>query len=318
MRVHALITGFRLMYWRSAIIVLCLLAGCAGSAVKQPQSKLTGALLVLRLEGRFDAPALVEIEVELTGTGKRTSVVGELRRNFPGSHADYLITLPLAPARYALSSLRESTGALPADAGRALPLNLGFEVRDRDAPDYIGRLVIAPGSAPDSPRLSIDDRYEEDSLLFRTSVDRLRNITIGRNVQVASLPPPPSIAPPPAPIRADLPVAAASGPHLDLKEVTAAAALKLPPPTRAPFARYLKLKSPRAFAVSDSGAHGIGSGPGAIATAIRQCVQRSKGGACRLVAVDESLVTEGFCSPGGRTTPGGLGTGACVAPQALP
>ncbi|WP_161974781.1 hypothetical protein [Piscinibacter terrae] len=267
----------RLLTILALLCAAVLLGACAASAPKPAAPKLSGGLLVLRLEGRFDAPSALAIDIASAG-GDSTFFSGKLQRNVPGLYADYLVALALPARAYRITALRES-----ADAGEPmLLLDVPLTVRD-GAPDYLGRLVVKAQAGGGGGGVRIEDQYDEDTLLFRTSLAELRTAAIGRAVLSAQ-----------ALARATRPASAAGAGAMQLGAIGDAGAL-LAPTSREPFARFLRLKPPRAFAISDNGAHGFASGPQSVERSLRACADRAKASGCRLFAVDDTLIAQDSC-----------------------
>jgi len=286
----------------TALAVLCvavLLGACAASPPRPVAPKLTGGLLVLRLEGRFDAPAALAIDLASAG-GSSTFFTGRLQRNVPGLYADYLVALALPPRQYHLTALRE-----PGDAGEPmLLLDVPLTVRE-GPPDYLGRLVVKAQPGNGSGDLRIEDQYDEDTLLFRTSLAELRTAEIGRALLSAQ-----------ALAQATRPAGAAGAGSMQLGAIAGDAGALLAPPAREPFARFLRLRPPRAFAVSDNGAHGFATGPQAVERSLRACADRAKTAGCRLFAVDDTLIARGSCGAVMQTGSTGASLKAGCTPPA--
>ncbi len=286
---------------------LLVLAGCASPPPADAKAApvpapLHGALLVVRLSSLLEPPAAVRVDVALQGQPGVTSVSGRLQQSVPGQYADYLLALALPPDRYLLTGIRDADSQTP-DAQRSLAtINVPFEVTTT-GPVYLGRLVLARGAAAG---VTVEDHFDEDTVLFRSAIGELKTATIGRSIIAAealvgsSVSPDPNAVPPPPP-----------GSALKVAPVTEAAADELASPARAAFAKFMLVKLPRAFAIGTAGSFGYARGANAVDRALRACAQRAGGEPCRLFAVDDTLITPDSCqatldsgAKGARIDPG--------------
>jgi hypothetical protein len=288
---------------------LIALAGCASvpqEAAPPAAPSLHGALLVVRLSGLLEPPAAVRADVALQGQPAGTSIAGRLQQSVPGQYADYLLALALPPERYVITAVRHGASSSGKQAPPALAtMNVPFEVKPSD-PAYLGRLVLVPSAAG----VVVQDHFEEDTVLFRATFSELRTADIGRDILPlealagSTVAPDPAVPPPPPP-----------GSALEVTAVTEEAAQRLTSPSaRAAFKEFLLLKPPRAFAISEGGAHGYAGGARSVERALRACARRSKDETCRLFVVDGTLITGDSCA---ATLRGGL-EGARIEPGCAP
>lgn len=278
--------AFTLFVALAASAALLLLGGC--STPLSPTAKaadLTGGLLVVRLLGRLDPPPAVQVDVAVPGEGKATAVSGRRQQSVPGQYADYLVSMPLRPERYVLTALRElhPPGAEPTHASPLLvTMTLPFKVTDQ-GPVYLGRLIVAAEGSNAAAPVEAQDRYDEDTLLFRSAIALLRDVAIANAAIPNELLASAVVGDRPAPTDA------APTRRLTVDSLNADARQALDPSARDAFASFLRLKPPRAFAIGDAGspAHAFGRGTGAIDRALRDCAQASATRACHLFAVDD-------------------------------
>ncbi len=252
---------------------------------------LNGGLLVVRLQNRLEAPTSLVIEVASRQGGESAAFNGTLHRSLPGHYADYLFALALPPGEYALAAVHETSisGGVLATLAAAIKIGDG-------PPGYLGRLVIAVDPGGGASGLRIDDRYDDDTLLFRTTIDRLKSVEIGRNVISAQA----------LDALAQPGTASGNGGRIDLTLVADGAEAQLPAASRAAFAKFLRSKAPRAFATSETGQFGSATGANAVDRALRNCAKQAGARGCRLVAVDDTLIAPGSC----RATLAGAGADA--------
>ena len=271
-----------------AVLVTALFAGCGAispAPSAPPVSRLSGGLLVVRLQSRFEPPTQIAVDVASAGRTESTAFAGKLQRSLPGHHADYLVALALPPSRYVLTGVREGTTS----GGVLAALATEIEVAPGD-PAYLGRLVISADAKAEAAGaaagLRIEDQYDEDTLLFRTSIAGLKTATIGRNVISAQ-----ALA-----AASNLPEAPGASAHrLDLALVTPSAEAQLAAPARGAFARFLRTKLPRAFATNEAGDQGSANGPNAVDRALRACAKQAGARGCRIFAVDDTLMAPDSC-----------------------
>jgi hypothetical protein len=273
-----------------------LLCGCAALGDKfigdKKANETSGALLVVRLVDRLEPPAAVQVDVGLLREGSTTSVTARRQQSVPGRFADYLVALALPPQRYVITAIRDA--GLPAADPAALLLTatVPFEVKP-GAPMYLGRLVIAPAVAGGAA-IEARDHYEEDTLLFRSAVAALRGLTIGRSIIANS-----SLASASTPATASAsPAANKAAPGLAARRMTADmispdADAAFTQPARDAFAKFLRLRAPRAFAIGDDNARSYAyfEGAGAVERAMRECARQAQQRPCRLFAVDDTLLS---------------------------
>ena len=266
------------------VLVLSLLAACAlpvrapvaAPAVIQPEAG--GAVLVVRLLGRFDAPPALGIELLPRGQGTAVTVVGRLHQGIPGQFADYLFALPLAEGDYTFGALREAGARVGAGAAPLAVLGSRLSLSPR-ATLYLGRLTVR-GESGAVAEMVIEDHFEAESLLFRTAVPALRNASIARGQPAHEAP------------RATAPAGGTAGEELRVEPIAADAALRLAPAARAGFARFSRLAQPRAFAANEAGAFGYASGRDAVELALKDCARLARAKPCKLFAVDQTMVAE--------------------------
>lgn len=259
-------------------------------------------MLAVRLLDRFEAPAEVVLDILPSGQAQAVAISGRLQQSIPGQFADYLLALALPAGSYRIKALRDA--GLPAADRNALlaALDAPLEVADRD-PGYLGRLSLRVGTGRASRQdIAIEDHYDDDTLFFRAALPDLRNVRIGRALL-------PADALLPAPGEA---TATESGPpgRMEVDLIAADSTAQLVEPARGAFSRYLKLPLPRAFATNETGAYGHASGRDAVSGALRLCAKQSKGQACRLFAVDQTLLSATSC----KATMAASAAGAPVQP----
>lgn len=277
--------------WSACLGAVALLAGCASAP--PPPPPVQGALLVVRLAQVLEPPASLRLEVALAGETSGTAVSARLQQSVPGQYADYLVALALPPQRYVLTGLQaydktaaEASGK--ADQPRLLALlNVPFEVPATE-PVYLGRLIVPPGGAASPTVFAIEDHFDEDTVQFRSAVAELREAKIGKQLIAPQALAAAQLAPPPTPE----PV----GAQMVVTPVTPASAELLVPRARNAFAGFLRLKPPRAFAISDADGYGYANGAQAVERALRACIRRSQAPTvCRMFAVDDTLIDRDSC-----------------------
>lgn len=255
-----------LLFW----VVWCpvfLLWGCA----TQPVAKPTGAMLVVRLLVKQEPIEAVTLQVtQGDQTEPMASVNGLLYSRIGGRSVDYLFPVPLAAGRY---KINQGSG-LP-------PFELGFEV-PVGAPVYIGRVLLSKDGAP-----ALEDRHTDDVPTLRDAMVQLRDLTI--NTQLGNLRPERSP-------ELGSGTALAGGGAMEWVPVIESVADQLPVASREAFKRYLKLRKPRAFAVSDDGAYGVASGQAGVERAMLECNKQAPKKPCRLFSVDETAIVWRNCA----------------------
>lgn len=283
----------------AAMVLLC---GCSALPEKKGASgELTGALLAVRLTERLETPAALQVEVALVADGASTSITARRRQSVPGRYADYLVALALPPQNYVLTAMRDA--AVPADdpAGKLATITLPFEVK-AGGPAYLGRLVVSPAGPAAAARIEVQDEYEEDTVLFRSAIGALRSASIARDViPNRSLVAAAASAPRSAPAAPSGSLASTASPALLLTvdTIAADADAAFTRPARSAFAKFLRLKPPRAFAIGDADArvHAYAAGSGAVERAMRDCTRLAAGAACHLFAVDDTLLSSSLGMP---------------------
>ena len=296
----------------TATIVLLSACVSINPTTQENLINMSGGLLVVRIEGRYDAPPSVTLTVSSPDdTNNSVTIIGHVHRAIPGLYADYLVAIALPPKRYAITELRGLEATKDSKASQIFErIDAVLDVKS-NTPDYLGRLIISSQSG-EHPRL--EDNYNEDIVLFRSTIPALRSLNIDSKIialssshlsnddtnekhtkngislkesrNLASLGQSKFIeyAHGLAHARLDFqPVEAGSSRHLEL-------------PTQQGFQRFLKLKLPRAFAINSLGSYGMASGRDSIEKALRNCSaatsSREPIQKCHLFAVDETLIVQ--------------------------
>lgn len=262
------------------------------TAVGASPSDLSGGLLVVRTASSAATEPILMAEVT-SPSGEQSAVFGGRLQRTASEGPLYLFALSMAPGRYVLKSIRlpgaQRTGA---DMPRgAIALNLPFLV-SAGGPAYLGRIVL--GSPASTAAMRIEDRFDEDVALFRSSMPPLRSAAVQRDVLALAVDVPQALFPAARPgdpqtlkLQLDYEL---SVPGLTFVPLTPAARDLLPARARPAFSRFLQLKPPRAFAISDAGDHGVARGEHSVAKALRDCAAVARGSRCRLFALDGILV----------------------------
>jgi hypothetical protein len=246
----------RSLFWVLCFPLLLLMWGCAA-----PPPPPTGGMLVVRVMARDPVDALALQVAEAAKTDPMASVNGVVHSRVVGRWVDFLFPVPLPPGRYRVT--HESTALAP--------FQLNFEVR-QGSPTYVGRLVVYQ----DRSRPAVmEDRYSEDVLMFREVVATLRALEF--STLIGTLSAEAQEAPPPAPANV-----------MEVVPVTEALVQQLPLAAREPFKRYLRMSSPRAFAVNDEGLVGMASGKSVVERALQECARQPSKRTCRIFSVDQS------------------------------
>lgn len=247
-----------------------------------------GALMSVRLLDRFEPPAAVVVELLPQGQTQLSRVSGRLQQSIPGQFADYLVALALPPGSYRVQGVRD--GRLPASDPDSMlaVLDAPLELGERD-PVYLGQMLIRAGASSRAAGqgIRIEDRYDDDIVAFRAAVPQLRDVSIGR----ALLQPAPTAGASSA-TKGDI---GATG-RMEVERLALENVSLLREPARQAFTRFLKLPAPRAFAISDSGAHGQATGRSAVTEALRLCSRQARGQPCRLFAVDQTMLSAASCT----------------------
>ncbi len=285
-----------------ALLAGVLLTGCKSLGLQNGASaneagKLTGGLLVIRLLDRTDPPRALAIDLTVEGQTQPISISGRLQRSVPGKFADYFIPLALPTGNYVLRQVRSLKPELASASSLLATLNLPW-VNAKPEPVYLGRMTIQMLDRPASRGdIAVESHFEEDTVAFRTAVPELRTARVTEDLLSSQL------------LSSAAPVAAyEQAGFMDVIPIDARAGAALAEPARSAFARYLKLKMPRAFAVNKTGAFGYAEGRDAIAAAMYRCVrfERSLKKAaeaqgktplpdCELMSVDQTLLTSESC-----------------------
>lgn len=257
-----------LIRWMTWLFPVALLWGCATLRPPPPPppaapAATTGALLAARLLTQQEPAEGVILQVTAAGqTEPMGTVTGLLYSRNGGRSADYLFPIPLPPGRYTLTP----DGTFP-------PFQMEVDV-PMGAPVYVGRLLL-PQDRSRAPAL--EDHPSEDVPMFRSLVAQLRTVDIG--VRLGQLQPPEDVIPIPTPT-----------PVMEVVRVSEALASELPVQARSGFLRYLKLRGPRAFAVSDQGVFAQASGRNVVERAVQACNQQDPLRACRLFSMDQTAM----------------------------
>lgn len=293
-------------------MLILLLSACAApkmETVKQPSENMSGGLLVVRIEGRFDAPAMIAVDISSSDTTGRVSMTGRLSRSIPGLYSDYLVAIGLPPKRYVLSGLREIDSAAERKTISRVfvPVNASFDV-EVGFPKYLGRLIL---TAEPNTIVKIDDYYSEDVVLFRNSIPALQSVNIAKDIiGLGSFDAPISSRnnQKELPLQLSTALGATGRSEVDIDQnnttndqnsvqfvAIAQNDLKnLRPAARKGFQRYLTLPSPRAFAINESGSYGMASGNDSINQALQNCKRATNArrsiSPCRLYSVDDTLI----------------------------
>jgi hypothetical protein len=291
-----------------AVMVAPMLTACQSlprgdaNQAKAVAGKLGGGLLVVRLLNRTVTPRAVILDVALNGQQETTAISGRLQQSIPGKFSDYLMPLALPSGSYVLRSLRsaEVPASDPAATFAELDMPLVFAQGD---PVYLGRVMVRSKEGLASRQdLSIEDKFDEDTLAFRATVPELRKGVIGRRILDAKLiSSVKTIAP------------AGGGGSMEVALIDLQSAAQLAAPARAAFGRYMQTPLPRAFATNDYGAYGYSSGRLAVDNALKNCIKHAKASStgrsadtsCQLFSVDQTLMTADSCKAG---TEDGSGT----------
>ncbi len=282
-----------------------LLGGCAlPKAAQKPAETHTGALLVVRLADRLETPSSVQVEVSLLREGSTALISAQRHHSVPGRHADYLVALALPAQRYVITALREPAQSADGPGAVLAVMSVPFEVKN-GGPAYLGRLVVAPDTARTGAGVQAQDHFDDDTLLFRSAVTALRGVPIERAVIPSGVLA--SAVASPRPAAGALVKANGNGNgrgntviggrELSVDVIGSGAEAALAPSARDAFARFLRLKAPRAFAVagSDARAFAYSGGSGAVERAMRECSRLAAGRSCRLFAVDDTLMAPAAC-----------------------
>lgn len=269
------------------VVVVGLFAGCALPVKKAELPALTGALIVMRLQNRLEFPSAVSVEIASEADGSISAVTGRRQQSVPGRYADYLLALALPPERYSITAIRAAGQTAEAPSELLASMMIPFEVKLSD-PAYLGRLVMASEPMTNVFNIEVQDHFDEDVLLFRSALAPLRTATIARSLIATS-----SLASVKVSGRQEakvqsiqLGVDAVSNDSLDL----------LAPKARPAFTRFLTMKLPRAFAVSNAGDAASRSGEGAQERALRDCAKLGNEKSCRIFAVDNTMITKATCA----------------------
>ena len=153
-------------------------------------------------------------------------------------------------------------------------LSQSFEAVASDT-RYIGRLIVTGGDDPATkPEISIQDQFDEDSLLARSVGRTLRDVEISNATDASKAS-----------------FAASSGKQqVTIGPIGPATFNMLSDNQRPVFRKFLHAGHPRAFAVGDDGAAGYASGHDAIKLALKRCGRRGDGISCRVLAIDDAVV----------------------------
>lgn len=248
------------LFWVLCFPLLSLMGGCA--ATRPPP---TGAMLVVRVMARDPVEALSLQVAQAAKSAPMASVSGIVHSRAVGRWVDFLFPVPLPPGRYRVT---HENAALA-------PFQLNLEAL-QGSPTYVGRLVLYQ----DRSRPPVmEDRYKEDVLMFREVVATLRELAFGTQIGTLSADPP-EVAPPAATPAAAL--------VMEVVPATEALIQQLPLAAREPFKRYLRMSSPRAFALNEDGLYGMASGKSVVERALQDCSRQSSQRTCRIFSVDQS------------------------------
>ncbi len=281
------------------LALLCGLGGCAGmpgkpgAANAASAGEISGGLLVVRLTDRLQPPSSVQVEVALEGERSTTTVSARRQQSVPGSYSDYFVALALPPQRYLITAVRDASAsgstASGEPAGLLAKLTLPFEVK-AGAPAYLGRLVLGLDAASGSSGIGSQDQFDEDTLFFRSALPALRKVSIRRDVISSA-----SIAGSGALTQARMNQGTR---QLSMDALTPDATLGLSRSARDAFTKFLRMKSPRAFAINDADTRSFAyfSGDQSVDRAMRECTRLASGMPCRLLAVDDTLMSSLSCN----------------------
>ncbi|MES2888916.1 MAG: hypothetical protein V4739_13020 [Pseudomonadota bacterium] len=247
-----------LIRWMTWLLPLALLWGCA---TPPPPAPNTGAMLMVRLLTKQEPVDGVILQVTAVGqTEPMATVTGMLYSRSGGRSADYLFPIPLPPGRYTLTP--DNTLA---------PFHLEVDV-PKGPPVYVGRLLL-PQDRSRAPVL--EEHQAEDVPMFRNLVAQLRTVDIG--LRLGELKRLENAAPTPT-----------TSTVMEVVPVSEALASELPPAARSGFLRYLKLRTPRAFAVNDLGMFAQATGKNVVERALQECNKQDAQRGCRLFSVDQT------------------------------
>ncbi len=271
----------RFFFWTGWLTVLMAMWGCATPPPVSP----TGAMVVVRLLTRQEPPDSLVLQVTREGQAEPMAAVnGLLYSRIGGRSADYLVAIPLPAGRYVVAPEGGSAASMAA-------FQLAIEV-PAGPPVYVGRLLV-PQDRSRAPAL--EERFADDMPMFRDAIASLRMADI--HLRMGTL-------------RQERPADAAAGSSMEVVPVSEALAVHLPPAARAGFARYMKLRSPRAFAVSEDGVFSMASGSrGVVERAMQECAKLSPKRPCRLFAVDQTATLWRACGAAGSAPAGGPAPG---------
>ena len=242
-----------------AFTFLLSVSGCATSP-----SFPTGSLLVVRVVGN-QAPDALSLQITKSDqSGAPISVNGVVHGRPTGRWTDFLFPMSTAPGQYVISH----------ENPQWVPFRMNFEV-SKNTLGYMGRLVVFQ----DRDRAFVlEDHYSEDILMFRERFDSLRSV--GVLVQLGSLAPE---------TRQDPSTLPESEHFVEVVPVGEEFLDQIPWQAREAFNRYLKMPSPRAFAINEEGKFGLATGKNVVSRALQECSSQNSKQPCRIFSVDQSI-----------------------------
>ncbi|MFN9708896.1 MAG: hypothetical protein ACK541_04930 [Burkholderiales bacterium] len=241
-------------------------------------------MLVVRVMGSEPIDSLSLQISRLGKTEPQMPVNGIINPRSAGRWIDFLFPISMPPGRYLISHENPNLA----------PFQMNFEI-GKNTLAYVGRLVVFQ----DRSRPSVlEDQYFEDLSMFHERITSLHSVKV--TAQLGSLSPGAPQEPPP--------VSATNQSLVEVVPVSEAFLEQLPWQAREPFKRYLKLDSPRAFAVNEEGEFGLATGKNVVQRALQDCSNQTSKRPCRIFSVDQSVAltrpTSAPMTPASLPSPG--------------
>jgi hypothetical protein len=347
------------------LLALSVLAACAlpgqsaedkkrQAAAAKPSGPPKGTVLwVIRFSNELEPqlpPTSLAVFVETQGRTHGGQFSFKPHQTAPGQHSEFVVRLDLPPGPYRITRLIGTAGEGATASHFDFGAQMGFSIVDRET-TYMGNIAVTNRARTDqklpptgprplagstdaarfsqgTPLVTANNEAADDIVTIHTLWPDLRKRRIVTRLpqRLVVLGPDSALA---TGVEARFPAPGApSGEYVTGAPLAADAGQDLPPQLNKEFAKFTRMKLPRAFAIGPSDAFGVASsGSEVVARALAACNKkhdsRAKESACRLYAVDDTLmsamVTRGpLKAPGTRTNATAQPSPQPAPPQVLP
>jgi hypothetical protein len=315
------------------LLALCLLTACAvpgpsadekqrqaAAAAKPPPPPKGTVLWVIRFSNELEPqlpPTSLAVFVENQSRTHGGQFSFKAHQTEPGQFSEFALRLDLPPGPYRITRLIGTAGEGVTASQFDFAAQMGFNIIDRET-SYLGNLAITnrarqddklPATAPrpasgatdaarfsqGTPLITANNEVKDDVVTLHTLWPDLRKRRL-----VTRLPQRMVVLGPDSTLASGIEVrfpapGAPSGEYVTAAPLAADAGLTLSAPLQKEFAKFMRMKLPRAFAVGPADVFGVASGQEVVARALATCTikrdPRLKDSACRLYAVDDTVMS---------------------------